>query len=127
LGTIENGEIATYLATYANLMAFAQYQVAIAASNYDATNEAVKLHTRKALLAWPKDDKKTSITEREALALMDPKVTPLVVQRTHLATLKRVLEAVLAGYEAKYNAVSRELSRREKGLGVHGRGDSYGG
>lgn len=117
LGDLSDGEISQHLAMWTNLIASASYREAIASSNAVATAEEVKVRVRKYLLAWPADDKKTTVTEREAKAHMEPEIRKLGVQKIHLETVERLLKAVLKGYEAKYAAISRELSRREAAAG----------
>ena len=117
LGSLADEEISQHLAMWTNLIASASYREAIASSNAVATAEEVKVRVRKYLLAWPAEDKKTTVTEREAKAHMEPEIRRLVIQKIHLETVERLLKAVLKGYEAKYAAISRELSRREAAAG----------
>jgi len=104
-------ELSHQLGWYAAQVAYAGYQVALADVERTSYEAEVKVNSTRCFLQAT-----GNVTERREAAKGNPAVIA-AGERLDVHTARyKLLSAIFSGYEARYKALSRELTRRDQSL-----------
>jgi ribosomal protein L35 len=107
---LESTELAFHLTSWAGWSGYARFQLAVAETNYAAFSAEHDV-TEQVRLFKSKGDYKT-VTEHKASVNQAPDMRELRAKMLVAEAEKKMIKALLEGYENKYATISREISRR---------------
>lgn len=118
VGDLGSDELALHLTQWSGWSTYARYQLAQVETNLSAFEEEANIRVQE-LVFKSKGDYET-VTEVKAAVASMPGVRRLKAKVLKASALKKMLGALLEGYEKKYNTISREISRRESEFSENG-------
>jgi hypothetical protein len=107
---LESTELAYHLTSWSGWASYARYQLAIAETNYAAFSTELAV-TEQVRLFKSKGDYKT-VTEHKASVGQSKDIQEIKAKVLVTEAEKKMIKALLEGYENKYSTISREISRR---------------
>jgi hypothetical protein len=107
---LESQELAQHLTVWSAWSGYARYHLAIAETNYAAFSKEHDV-TEQVRLFKSKGDYKT-VTEHKASVGQSKDMQELKAKVLVAEAEKKMIKALLDGYELKHSTVSREISRR---------------
>jgi hypothetical protein len=107
---LESQELAAHLTHWSAWAGYARYQLAVAETNHTAFSTEFGVNEQVCLYK-SKGDYKT-VTELKASVHQLPKMQELRAKVLKAEAEKKIIKALLDGYEMKYSTISREISRR---------------
>jgi hypothetical protein len=107
---LDSQELALHLTHWSAWAGYARFQLAVAETNYAAFSSELSVNEQKYLFR-SKGDFKT-VTELKASVGQLPVMQQLEAKVLKAEAEKKLIKALLDGYEMKYSTISREISRR---------------
>lgn len=114
VGDLTPDELSHQLTWWAGWASHVRYALASAETNETAFDKALKIEIQSRIVKSSGDYK--NVTEAKAAASTSRDIQLLEAKLLRAQAQKKMLRALLEGYEAKYNTVSREMTRRAKEL-----------
>lgn len=112
-------DLAAHLTWWSGWASYIRYHLAQAETNAAAFTEEMAVITQECIFKSDKDYK--TVTELKAAVGQLPTIQRCKAKVLEATAIKRMLKAMLEGYEAKYSTISREISRRDSERGLGGR------
>jgi len=112
-------ELARHLTWWSGWQSYAQYHLARAETNHASLSKHLAIEVQKILHNSGKDYK--TVTEAKAAVARLPSIEKIEHRVTEADANKRLLSALVEGYEVKYATISREISRRGQDFSKGGR------
>jgi len=110
IADLSQEQLAEHLTWWSGWAAYTRYHVARAETNASAVDKELHL-LRSELMFKMQGDHKT-VTETKAAISIRPDIQKLEAQMLEADALRRMLRALLEGYEGKFQTTSREITRR---------------
>lgn len=107
---LDSMELAAHLTHWSAWAGYARFQLAIAETNFAAFNAESSMN-EQVFMFRSKGDYKT-VTEMKASVAQRPEMQQLEAKVLKAEAEKKLIKALLEGYEMKYSTISREISRR---------------
>lgn len=109
---LSSNDLARHMTWWSGWSASARYALARAETNEEAYSEARRLKVQQGIFKSEGDY--ASVTELKAAVEQGKDVQELDAKLLKARAMKKMLKALLTGYEEKYAVVSREISRRTR-------------
>ncbi len=110
VGDLTSDDLAHHLSWWSGWASYIRYHLARAETNAAAFSEEYSV-MKQELIVKSDGDYRT-VTEMKASIEQLPVMTDCKAKVLEANAMKRMLSALLEGYEQKYNTISREISRR---------------
>jgi hypothetical protein len=107
---LDSQELALHLTHWSAWAGYARFQLAIAETNFAAFTTEFNV-SEQIFVHRSKGDYKT-VTEMKAAFAQKPEMQQLEAKVLKAEAEKKIIKALLEGYEMKYSTISREISRR---------------
>lgn len=107
---LDSTELAQHLTHWSAWAGYSRFQLAIAETNFAAFTEESAVN-EQVFMYRSKGDYKT-VTEMKASVAQRPEMQQLAAKVLRAEAEKKIIKALLEGYEMKYATISREISRR---------------
>lgn len=111
LSETQDAELSNLMGKYAALIAYAQFVLGQAKIEQVSRKAQYDIERAKLYMTYRRDDRMTE-KEREAAIELSNVMIPIKFQLVQSEAYVTLLEALLNGYTAKYNVLSRELTRK---------------
>jgi hypothetical protein len=110
IADLDSQELALHLTHWSAWAGYARFQLAIAETNFAAFTSEFNV-SEQVFVYRSKGDYKT-VTEMKAAFAQKPEILQLEAKVLKAEAEKKIIKALLEGYEMKYSTISREISRR---------------
>lgn len=108
---LDQTQLAAHMTWWTAWSSFIQYHLAQAETNAAAFKEELEVTVQQMIFKSDENDYKNVTSMKAAIGQL-PMVQKIKAKLLEAQAKKRMLSALLEGYEKKYSTISREISRR---------------